>query len=281
MSEESFRAENSLKPEPLPEKKKHRLPQEVKSSTFASTLAVVIVIAAVIIIFFYYIQHQSAEDEKNTALYRVEEQYKNQIGELSAQIKNLEDKDRVNQELIQRDLPDAAKAVAECDQKFEPQYQVFDDKIPFYLNYNNRPFQYYLKQGYQLRQVCLSNDKFLMLLDSQKNFESLTAKKAATADIALASSKIIIGVSDKMFFRMDYFPVKIEDYRFESGSRTYCVFDKFLDSNVLYICFNENKTDYDWYIFDTVKKINHKIKTQQPEKTEVFDEASLELFSKK
>lgn len=278
MSEESFRAENSTKSESSPEKKKKKLPKEVKSSTFASTLAVIIIIAAIVIGGGYYLQSKSADENKNQELSEAEEQYQAQLNELNDQIKNLEEKDRLNKELIQRDLPEAAKLVLDCSQEFEPKYKEYDEKIPFYLNYNNRPFQYYQKQGYQLKQACHSNEKFLMLLDSQKTYNNLIVKQVATPEVARASAKLVLGISDKMFFQMNYYPVKIDEYNFEEGNKTYCIFDDFVDNNILYVCLDEKKENYYWYIFDTVKKINHKIKIQTESETEVFDEASLDKF---
>lgn len=285
MSEESFRADNSVKSTAVSGKKGKKERKKVKSTTFASGLASVVLIAVVIIGAGYYFQTKAADENEKQSLSEMEKQYQSEIEKLNEQIKELKERDKQNRELIQRDLPEAARVVKNCSQNFELKYQEFDEKIPFYLKYNNRPFQYYQKQGYELKQICQSNERFLMLLDSAKRFENALGGQSATADLKIISSKIILGLSDKMFFKMNYYPVKIENYSLAENEKTFCVFDQFADNEILYICKSENDfAPIVWYAFDTIKKLNQKVKIEYAKnesESKVFDEELLNLFSKK
>ncbi len=265
--------------------KKKKQKKQVKSSTFASTLVIIIIVAAIIIGGGYYLQNKAANENKDQAVDQTKEEMQAQIDELNKKISNLEDKDITNQELIERDLPEAAKVVADCSQNFINSYPEFDPKIHFYLEYNNRAYASYYRQGYRLRDICKSNEKFLMFFDSKKSYEDAVRLQKASPEVRLVSSRAVIGLSDKMFFQMNYYPVKIENYNFEQGKESACVFDQFLNDKVLYICINvlEQGNEYIWYSYDSVKKLNQKVRIESPNpeiENETFEPELLTLFSK-
>jgi len=265
--------------------KKKKSKKQVKSSTFASSLVIIIIIAAIIIGGGYYLQTKAANEKKDQAVDLTKEEMQAQIDELSQQIYHLEEKDRTNQELIERDLPEAAKVVTDCSQNFISSYPEFDSKIHFYLEYNNRAYANYYRQGYRLRDICKSNEKFLMFFDSKKSYEDAIRLQKASPEVRIASSRAVIGLSDKMFFQMNYYPVKFENYSFEQEKESACVFDQFLNDKVLYICINvlEQGNEYIWYSYDSVKKLNQKVRIESANpdvENETFESELLNLFSK-
>jgi len=267
------------------EKKK---PFRQEQITYILSLIVAIALAGLIFSgITYYLQTRAADTQQETAVSDVQNQMQQQIEELNNKISELEGQNQINEELLQKDLPEAAKAVENCQAEFENGYAELDEKISSYLKLNNRAFSNYQSQGYELKAACKSNEQILMFLDSQKTYDNAVQAKKATSEIVLVSTKIILGLADKMFYKINYYPVKIENYSFENENKTTCHFDQFIDNKILYICKKEieNGKEYFWYAFDKIKKLNKKVKIEkifddQENAQETFENELLEMFSR-
>ena len=76
------------------ETKKKKAPRQVKTSTFASSLAGVIIIALVLIGGFYYLQTKASSEHKDQAVDQVQNEMQAEIDELNKTISDLEEKDK-------------------------------------------------------------------------------------------------------------------------------------------------------------------------------------------
>ncbi|HUT21959.1 MAG TPA: hypothetical protein VMX18_00960 [Candidatus Bipolaricaulota bacterium] len=281
MSDEMGKHNQEMKEFGNKEKTSRKLPETLKPTKAASIIVGVVLILITTAVIFYFSQSQTVQRAKETVGAATQNELQAKIDELNKHVADLEEKDRINQELIERDLPEAAKVVEDCSIEFNDGYPSFSDKIPFYLKYNNRAFAYYQQQGYELKQACRANEKFLMLLDSTSSYDKLSAKNAATADLTAVSTKAIIGISDKIFFKIDYFPVKIDGYDLAKDHKTVCVFDKYEGDKIYYVCDTplEDGDRYDWYVFDAVKKVNVKAGSKSPQGEEISNKDLWNNFS--
>lgn len=221
-----------------------------------------------------------------------------EIRQLNQRITQLEKITNETDEVIQADDIDTNDVAEDirldnltrvCSNFFTNYNQPVDEKIINSLNAQNDEFREYTSQGYSLSEVCKYTNKNLLFLDFQKGYLE-KAGSVNDEELYELAKNAVLGVADSMYHSIDFYPVKIDDYRFEGTGAVACNFDKVEDNKILYICVDasdagESKT---WYAYDLNQQNNIKVKyiyqgryDEDHNKEEILDTGLLNLFSEK